>query len=179
MDSILENEVESLSMSKVARLSGLYPAANKIWTRHPDLKGVTSKLHQHVGATLPGSFGGSLLNDCLLDAIAACRKAEEGNADPVFAYVEALFDRASDVFKLSVTADVHDGRIAWDPLEESLDAFRKRYAESQISVERQSREGEGELIGESLLLLGARLLPEYMARHIARVVVKRNVALTA
>jgi hypothetical protein len=174
MDSILEHDVDPVTMSKVARTSGLYPAASKVWTRHPDLKDVTNKLHRHLGASLPGGLGGSLLQDCLVDAITAYRKAEDTHLDPVLAYVEALYERAADVFDLSVTANVHDGRVAWDPLEEPLDSFCKRYPESEIAVVRQSRDGDEEVIGESLMLLGARLLPEYMARHIARVVVKRN-----
>jgi hypothetical protein len=126
---------------------------------------------------LPGQRGASLLEDCLLDAIAAYHKAEldeEEPVEPVHAYVQALVKRASDVFELTVSARVENGLVEWDPLVEPLAAFCKRYSDCSVSVDRRPRAPSEEVAGESALLLGVRLLPEYVGRHLVREVV-RNV----
>ncbi|WP_205804296.1 hypothetical protein [Burkholderia sp. Ac-20365] len=160
-------------MTQIAREGGVYPAASDLWTRHPDLKAWSNDLSAHLGPMLPGAHG-NLLMDCLVDAIASYKKAEADGEDPVGAYVVALLERATDVFDIDVTASVEKGVIAWDPLQQSLPDFCRLYSDVPISVARGKRVVSDEVNGESLLLLGARLLPEYIGRHIVRKVIKRN-----
>ncbi|MFP3637946.1 hypothetical protein [Paraburkholderia sp. SIMBA_054] len=180
MDSLSEHQIRPVTMTQVAREAGLYPAASDLWTRHPDLKKLSNDVSMHLGSVLPGNLGGSLLKDCLVDAIAAFKAAEMGRReDPFKAYVLALVERATDVFDLAVTTVVDTGTIAWDPLHEPLSEFCRRYAESPLSVSKGSRPVPDVVEGESLLLLGVRLLPEYISRDLVRAVVARNTNVTA
>lgn len=162
-----------VAMTAVARSAGLYPIAREIWTRNPVLEKVSNCVSMHFGTAIPGRDG-SLLKDCLRDAIAGFKKAETERRDPVPAYVEALINRATEVFDLAVIAEVAEGRIAWDPLQEPLDEFASRYTECTISVAKEARDLRDEIPGESALLLGVRLLPEYVARYLVRAIVSRS-----
>ncbi|MGF6440586.1 hypothetical protein [Paraburkholderia youngii] len=161
------------TMAAVARASGLYPTARQIWTRHPILEKVSNDISLHLGIKLPGQDG-PLLQDCLRDAIASYQSAENANQDPMYAYVESLVNRATDIFSLSVTAEVEDGTVLWDPLAESYPEFEARHGDSLISFEKGGEEVVDEVKGESALLLGARLLPVYLARYLIRTVVHVN-----
>ena len=161
------------TMASVARASGLYPTAREIWTRHPILEKVSNDISLHLGIKLPGQDG-PLLQDCLRDAIASYRRAESANQNPMYAYVESLVNRATDIFDLAVTAEVDDGTVLWDPLAEPYAEFEARHADSHIAFEKGRGEPLDEVKGESALLLGARLLPVYLARYLIRSVVHVN-----
>jgi hypothetical protein len=179
MQKISEKEARPVTMTSIAREANLYPSARELWTRHPDLEWLSDSVTSHFGEGLPGRDEGSLLKDCLIDAIAAYRRAERDARDPVLLYMEALLTRATDVFDLVVTADVPEGRIQWDPLLESLWTFYDRHRESTVSVVKHGRSFPDEVHGESLALLGVRLMPEYIGRHIVRAVVQSNAAVAA
>jgi len=179
MQKISEKEARPVTMTSIAREANLYPAARELWTRHPDLERLSDSVTCYLGEGLPGRNEGSLLKDCLIDAIAAYRRAERDSRDPVLLYVEALLTTATDVFDLVVTADVPAGSIQWDPLVESLWAFYDRHRENTVSVERHKRSFPDEVHGESLILLTVRLMPEYIGRHIVRAVVHSNPAVAA
>jgi hypothetical protein len=179
MQKISEKEARPVPMTSIARDANLYPSARELWTRHPDLEWLSDAVTNYFGKGLPGREEGSLLKDCLIDAIAAYRRAERDSRDPVLLYMEALLTRATDVFDLVVTADVTEGTIQWDPLLESLWAFYERHPESTLSVERHKRPNPDEVHGESLLLLAARLMPEYIGRHFVRAVVQSNIPVAA
>jgi len=169
-DSNIEITLESartIDMSRVAREAGLYAAAREIWTRHPLLEVASDFLSGHLSAALPGRDQ-SLLKDCLVDAIAGYRRAEREHGEVVSAYVIAMLQRATDVFDLSIRATVADGVIAWQPLEESLEAFCARYLEARIVATQVEREERDQVPNESMLLLGARLMPEYIGRYVVR-----------
>lgn len=127
----------------------------------------------HLGIKIPGRDG-SLLQDCLRDAIASYRRAEGTNRDPLHAYIQALVNRAADLFKLAVTAEVDEGTVAWDPLAEPYAEFESRHGNTQIVLEQGKETAEDEVEGESALLLGTRLLPVYLARNLIRTVVRAN-----
>lgn len=161
------------TMASVARASGLYPTAREIWARHPVLEKVSNDISFHIGNKLPGQDG-PLLQDCLRDAIAGYRRAESVNRDPMQAYVESLVNRATDIFKIAVTAEDDSGTVLWDPLSEPFFEFEARYPDSKIGFEHGEGEEPGEVHGESALLLGVRVLPVYLARVLIRTVMGAN-----
>ncbi len=173
MRELTEQLASPIEMARVARSAGLYNAARALWRRHPLLEDASDLVAAHFSSALPGR-NDSLLADCLVDAITEYHRVDSGDGDKVGSYVVALLSRATDVFDLKVCATVPQGTVVWSALEEPLSSFCARYGSGWISVVRVTRDDLGELPGESLLLLGARLMPEFIGRYIVRHVLTRQ-----
>ena len=173
MNKITIELAEPVEMSRVARDARLFNRARDLWIRHPLLEEASNVIAAHLSLALPGRDD-TLLKDCLIDAMAGVVQAERENLDVVPAYVLAMLRRATDVFDLSVRAAVPEGAIAWDPLTEPLGLFCTRYRGVEIAVMRVEREESDQYSDESTLLLGVRLMPEFIGRHLVRQVLSRH-----
>ncbi|WP_321935247.1 hypothetical protein [Paraburkholderia sp. J8-2] len=169
MERITESMAAPIAMSRVARDGMLFNKARDIWVDHAMLELASDKLSLHFGSSLPGR-NGPLLQACLVDAISAYRSAEGEGARAAFvAYLVALLRRATDVFDLSVQAEVVDGIVCWDPLAQSLSEFVAANGGVDVSVSRrEKRAALEEIPDESMLLLAARLMPESVGRFLVR-----------
>lgn len=169
MVRITENMAAPVAMSRVARDWLLFTKARDIWVDHAMLELASDKVAAHFGAALPGHKG-PLLQACLLEAISSYRQTEgQGTGPASVAYLVAMLRRATDVFDLSVQAEVVDGVVCWDPLTQSLSEFIAVNGGGDVSVSRRDRrQSSDETPDESTLLLGSRLMPETLGRLLVR-----------
>lgn len=127
---------------EIAREAGLLPQAKRIWSEHPLLEQISSRVAEFIGMHPKDETGKPLLIAGIVGAISAyqiTRRQKNDGAAAVKEYLLQIVRAAAKIFSQDVCVETPSGKVRWMPLEQTASEFFEKNPSEVVIVEPRER----------------------------------------